>query len=104
MRVEPLSLHCVCGQPTTAVAQVGLTDEHQLALYWQCSGCHEPVYIFKDLSECWRECPPGAAVHRNEPLEERPDLEAEDFAFLDSMGIRAPDFRGMAGRPLKLRG
>ena len=89
MNVEPVSMSCECGRLASAVTQVGLTDDHQLVFHWDCAACGQPVYMFKSLSDCWRECPP----REDTPESEFPggsNIEAEDPAFLGTMGISLP--------------
>lgn len=88
MTYEPLVLYCQCGYPADSITGMGLTPEHQLVVHWRCSACHEEVNIFKDLADCWRECPPRPDhLSIAEASENNSDIEAGDLVFLNSMGI-----------------
>lgn len=87
MKFEPLSMYCGCGMPASAFTQIGLTHDHQLVFHWWCADCDEPVYRFKSLSECWRDCPPREDPSASEPSGGS-SIESEDLVFLATMGIR----------------
>src|SRR5207248_1341377 len=57
MLFKALSLRCQCGRPPIRIRELGLTADHELAVYWQCAACRRPVYAVKPLRECWAECP-----------------------------------------------
>jgi len=90
MNYEPLALFCRCGRSPDQIAKIGLTSQRQLVVHWQCTDCGESVVVFKGLSDCWRECPSRPDSTSDEASEDGSDIRAEDFAFLDSIGITIP--------------
>jgi len=86
MNFEPLSIYCQCGRPASTITQVGLTPDHQLVFHWWCAECDEPVYVFKTLADCWRECPRGEDRAASEPPGIS-SIESDDVVFLATMGI-----------------
>ena len=94
MNVELLSLACDSGHASPSLVQVALTSDHQLVFHWWCEECDEPVYAFKSLAECWRECPSNEQAEievAEEPLETTGSItELEDSVFLSAVGIAFP--------------
>ena len=92
MRFQPFSLRCECGVVPRRIKQVGLTSAHQFVVHWRCAGCRRELYVVKDLSECWRECPPAAGGDESVEAAESAELMREpDAAFLHSLGVKFPD-------------
>jgi len=92
MQFRQLPLKCCeCGGRTPArIKRVGLTPHHELVVHFLCLRCRKHIYVVKDLSDCWRECPkPGdvlEAADLGAPVIREPDLD-----FLHSLGVRLPD-------------
>ncbi len=90
MKVEALRLTCNCGRPFSSFLQIGLTDDHQLAVHCWCDECEEIVYVVKSLSDLWRECPSRKS---DDALDQTAEIEApelDDSAFLSAVGISIP--------------
>jgi len=90
MLFKALSLRCQCGRPPIRIKEIGLTANHELAVYWQCTACRRPVYAVKPLSECWMDCPTNESPAAPLVLEAEVDRGAEDREFLRRMGVQ-PD-------------
>jgi len=88
MQVELISLACDCGHPCSSFVQVGLTSDHQLVFNWWCDDCHEAVYAFRSLAECWRNCPPVEVA--DDPTAINVPSTETDSAFLSAIGISVP--------------
>jgi len=52
-------------------------------IHWWCLRCRKVVYVSKQLSECWRDCP--------RPVFEKEETDSADARFLQSIGARFPD-------------
>jgi len=87
MIVEPLSVVCECGRPSSTFIHIGLSQDHHLVLEWQCDVCRQTMCALKTLSDCWRECPPDQNVPGSQ-LASPAQIEADDIAFLGRMGIK----------------
>ena len=94
MNYKPVALFCNCGQPPDKITEVGLTPERQLVIHWWCFNCNQAVYVFKDLAECWRECPREQDLPLPEASDRGPKNWAEDSVFLHQLGITLPDGEG----------
>ena len=90
MRFRAMSLFCECGRAASRVKRVGLTPQHQLVIHWWCFGCKRDVFLLKELSECWRDCPKADEVQEPTPWSEEPMTEP-DANFLRSLGVKFPD-------------
>ena len=90
MLFKALSLRCQCGRPPLRIKEIGLTGNHELAVYWQCSACKRPVYAVKSLSECWNDCPKPDSPESPLLLPPPADHSSEDREFLRSLGVE-PD-------------
>lgn len=88
MRYETLRLRCECGRATSRIREVGFTADHQLVLNWKCTRCKRLVYVFKALSDCWRDCP---TIQRESGGPEEERMNAFDVVFLRRLGIRYAD-------------
>jgi hypothetical protein len=93
MRYAPLLLFCECGQPAANISEAGLTPDHCLMFRWRCCECEKPVYIFKALSDCWRECPSGDETLLAAVSDSGSETRAEDLLFPSRMGISDLDDR-----------
>jgi hypothetical protein len=90
MRFRQLALCCECGLIPTRIRQVGLSTQHQLVIHWWCMGCRKSMFVVKDLTECWEECPkPEEAGVTAVAAEDMESCQA-DVRFLQSLGIRFP--------------
>ena len=98
MNYRHLHLRCECGEIPQRIAEVGFTEDHQLAVHWWCERCQRVVYMTKPLTDCWRECPgPDRAldymlenwsseqVAQTVPCESEEELDAK---FLRSIGVQ----------------
>ena|SRR5579859_322142 len=95
MFFKALSLRCQCGRSPLRIKEIGLTADHELAVYWHCTTCQRPVYAVKPLSECWVDCPtkdsPGVPLFLQAAEEAgAEDPGEEDRKFLRSVGVE-PD-------------
>jgi len=87
MLFKALMLRCQCGRPPIRIRDIGLTGNHELAVYWQCAACRRPVYAVKPLIECWVDCPKDESASPlllTAPAEQ----SSEDREFLRSLGVR----------------
>ena len=90
MLFKTLSLRCQCGRVPLRIKEIGLTADHELAVYWHCTACQKPVYAVKPLSECWLDCPTKDSSGTPVLLEAGVDHGVEDRNFLRSVGVE-PD-------------
>jgi hypothetical protein len=87
MLIKALTLRCQCGRPPIRIKEIGLTANHELAVYWHCAACRRPVYAVKPLTECWVDCPTEKTAAP--PLLMAPaDQDPADREFLRSLGVR----------------
>ena len=96
MLFKSLSLRCQCGRVPLRIKEIGLTADHELAVYWHCTTCQRPVYAVKALSECWLDCPTKDASGAPLLLEASVDHGAEDRKFLRSVGVEPDPEAGLA--------
>jgi len=89
MNYRHLSLCCQCGAVPESIDEVGFSDQHELVVHWWCAECKRVVYVAKQLSECWRDCPRAdrsldAALTK---LEGKAVYNEDDASFLRSVGV-----------------
>ena len=96
MLFKALSLRCQCGRVPLRIKEIGLTADHELAVYWHCTACQRPVYAVKPLSECWLDCPTRESSSAPVLLEAAIDHGAEDRDFLRSVGVEPDPDTGSA--------
>ena len=87
MLFKALSLRCQCGRPPLRIKEIGLTGDHELAVYWHCSACKRQVFAVKPLSECWTDCPKEEASGTPLLLEAAAHPSSDDRDFLRSLGV-----------------
>ena len=87
MLFKALAVRCQCGRPPIRITEIGLTADHELAVYWHCAACQRPVYALKPLSECWADCPTQEASETPLLLGTAAEHGSEDSRFLRSMGV-----------------
>ena len=93
MNYRHLLVRCNCGEVPDRLAEVGFTEDHQLAVHWWCNRCQRVVYILKSLTDCWNECPaPDRSLDHALSTwkgQEEVSEKASDEQFLRSIGVRA---------------
>jgi hypothetical protein len=72
------------------IKQVGLAAGHRLVIHWWCLGCRKAMYVVRDLTECWEECPAEPEWRGAREPHAELDRHPGDARFLQSMGIRFP--------------
>ena len=83
-----MPLTCKCGQAADRILEIGLTSEHELAVYFWCRECRTVVSVATPLADCWRECPePEATPGRRR--QSASETSVADAVFLHSMGIQS---------------
>jgi hypothetical protein len=90
MLFKALTLSCQCGRPPLRIKEIGLTADHELAVYWHCAACKRPVYAVKPLTECWTDCPKDETSSSPLLLSAPADPGSHDREFLRSLGVE-PD-------------
>jgi len=89
MNYRHLSLRCQCGEIPDRIAEVGLTDDHNLVIHWWCTRCQKVVYVSKPLTDCWRECPSAQqSLERVLPGVSDDTYRDQDADFLRSIGVQ----------------
>ena len=96
MLFKALALRCQCGRPPLRIKEIGLTADHQLAVYWHCGACRRPVCAVKPLNECWAECPQDGAAGSTPLLPAADEHTSEDRRFLRSLGVEPDTDTGSA--------
>ena len=96
MLFKALSLRCQCGRPPLRIKEIGLTGNHELAVYWHCSACKRPVYAIKPLSECFADCPKAEGPETPLLLPPPADHSLHDREFLRSLGVEPDPEMGSA--------
>ena len=96
MLFKALALRCQCGRPPLRIKEIGLTIDHQLAVYWHCAACQRPVYAVKPLSECWAECPNDEGSESKLMLPAADPQSSHDREFLRSLGVKPDSEPGSA--------
>src|SRR5215510_3076793 len=91
MRFRPLTLRCECGLTPIWIKRLGLSPGHHLVVHCWCARCKRSIYIVKDLSDCWRECPRPEDQLDSATEESTALTQTTDTDFLRSLGIRLPD-------------
>ena len=91
MNYRQLPLRCECGRTPSTLRSVGLAAGRQLVVHWRCPACRKLIYVFKSLSDCWRDCPEPSDWPEEAVAGGRLDLEADDVRFLHELGVVLPD-------------
>ena len=55
--VKLLFFNCPCGARMEKVDNIGLTDTHEMYLYFTCAECGGKVCVKARIPEIWRACP-----------------------------------------------
>ena len=90
MRFRQFALCCECGLIPTRIRQVGLSTDHQLVIHWWCMGCRKSMFVVKELTECWEECPKAEDSGVTAVSIDELESHKADARFLHSLGICFP--------------
>ena len=91
MEYRRLPLACECGGEPKSISAVGFSSQRELVVHWRCPRCRKNLCVVMPLSDCWRECFPGAAGNTSKS-KDAPNIETpDDRRFLHSIGVRFHD-------------
>jgi hypothetical protein len=91
MTLRRIELRCECGRKATRIREIGITAEHDLAIFWLCSFCKQPASLVKPLSDCWRESELAEPYQPTKYRTTSDPVRKYDQTFLKRLHVKLPE-------------